>query len=147
MEARWDALPADALRLVLSLLDVGDRAACRAVSSSWRRTSDDSSEVWGLVASRRPTAAVGGTDRPLATPQLMAALLHRQRAHLRKLHLELGCVADEGAAAGATDDADALALVLAAACSEGSALTDLTLAVSKLLPDCIMEVRCSWGLC
>lgn len=72
-------------------------------------------------------------DRCLPTAEQLAMLLRRQRAYLRRLHLEQGAVAGGEAA-------ELLAAVLAAATADGSGLEELTLSVDAL-PDAVVEVR------
>lgn len=112
------------------------------------QVADQGPEVWQYVHCRRagparylrrslaPTS--GGEQREPGrrppTLQELARLLSRQRAHLRRLTVEENAGDWENAA-------QAVAVVLTAATTVGSGLTDLTLVVAEQLSDHVMEVR------
>lgn len=139
-DTMWSALPPDALRTVFGCLpDAHSRRSCRLVCRSWLQAAGESPEIWQNVQRRWPrpgTAAASAAAVEQPTAEQLAALLHRQRAHLRRLQLEQGA----WSVGDSTDPAETLARVLAAACSEGSGLTDITLALSGELPDAVMRV-------
>jgi hypothetical protein len=130
----WDALSNDLLQLVFAALpDLSGRAAARMARGRWRSVADDGAEVWGAVAvRRRPTTAA-----PPLPPAQLAALLSRQRRHLRRVQIDLR-------AFGGQDAAGAAALVLASACSDGSGLTDIALGIGTQEHRVVLEVSVCW---
>lgn len=115
------------------------------------QVADQGPEVWQYVHCRRagparyllrslaPTSD-GEQREPGRRPptlQELARLLSRQRAHLRRLTVEENAGDWENAA-------QALAVVLTAATTVGSGLTDLSLFVAEQLSDHVMEVRGSF---
>ena len=87
----------------------------------WRQAADGGAEVWGAAALRRPRGGTAAPAQPRIPLDGAFGVLRRQRAHLRRLHL------DEGALQGGGTDAGMLAAALQAACGPGSGLTDLTI--------------------
>lgn len=144
----WGALSADMLQGVFAALPhAASRGACRRVCRHWRQVADQGPEVWQYVHCRRagparyllrslaPTSD-GEQREPGRRPptlQELARLLSRQRAHLRRLTVEENAGDWENAA-------QALAVVLTAATTVGSGLTDLSLFVAEQLSDHVMEV-------
>lgn len=125
----WDALPPDVLQLVFAALpDLSSRGAARMTCRRWCSVADDGAEVWGAVVVRRRPATAAPPP-----PLQLAALLSRQRRHLRRVQIDLR-------AFGGQDAAGAAALVLAAACSEGSGLTDVALGIGAQEHRCVLEV-------
>ncbi|PSC72367.1 leucine rich repeat [Micractinium conductrix] len=104
------------------------------VCRRWRQAADGGAEVWGAAALRRPRGGTAAPAQPRIPLDGAFGVLRRQRAHLRRLHL------DEGALQGGGTDAGMLAAALQAACGPGSGLTDLTIqgdphpAVTQALP-------------
>lgn len=81
------------------------------------------------TADGSPAASDSGSgllhSQPAPPPEALASLLHRQRQHLRRLQLDLHA-------------ADTAAVVLSAACSEGSGVTDVSLAFQGSLPSGVL---------
>ncbi len=107
---------------------------CRKRSAPYlRRTVAPEGDAEQQEPARRPPTA-----------QQLAALLGRQRAHLRRLTLAENAGHWDVPAEPMTAvlaAAEPMAAVLAAATGDGSGLTDLTLVISEQLPDFVMEVR------
>ncbi|KAI7840516.1 hypothetical protein COHA_005815 [Chlorella ohadii] len=105
---------------------------CRKRSAPYlRRTVAPEGDAEQQEPARRPPTA-----------QQLAALLGRQRAHLRRLTLAENAGHWDVPAEPMTAvlaAAEPMAAVLAAATGDGSGLTDLTLVISEQLPDFVME--------